>query len=149
MSCWEIWWIFFSLVEEEPGAGSWLRGLFWRAKEGKGYRLSHAESSDMCCQHIWGIQSASPKGNLLGSFKVRYWSLLFFFAEGCTWHENRRMEIVWEVLFLLQANFIVCISGTQLAQKGRGGARGRNTIQSSQASPQQGTGGTVKRKSKQ
>lgn len=22
------------------------------------------------------------------------------------------MEIVWEVLFLLQANFIVCISGT-------------------------------------
>lgn len=31
------------------------------------------------------------------------------------------MEIVWEVLFLLQANFIVCISGTQLAQKGWGG----------------------------
>lgn len=33
------------------------------------------------------------------------------------------MEIVWEVLFLLQANFIVCISGTQLAQKGRRGRR--------------------------
>jgi len=35
------------------------------------------------------------------------------------------MEIVWEVLFLLQANFIVCISGTQLAQKGRGGEGGK------------------------
>jgi hypothetical protein len=29
------------------------------------------------------------------------------------------MEIVWEVLFLLQANFIVCISGT-----GRAGVAG-------------------------
>lgn len=30
------------------------------------------------------------------------------------------MEIVWEVLFLLQANFIVCISGMRQAQKGQG-----------------------------
>lgn len=30
-------------MEEEPGAGSWLRGLFWRAKEGTGSRLSRAE----------------------------------------------------------------------------------------------------------
>uniref|UniRef100_A0A8B9BP47 Carbonic anhydrase 10 n=1 Tax=Anser brachyrhynchus TaxID=132585 RepID=A0A8B9BP47_9AVES len=36
---------------------------------------------------------------------------------GCTWHENRRMEIVWEVLFLLQANFIVCISAQQNSPK--------------------------------
>lgn len=30
-------------MEEEPGAGSWLRGLFWRAKEGTGSRLSRAK----------------------------------------------------------------------------------------------------------
>ncbi|XP_053816037.1 carbonic anhydrase-related protein 10 isoform X2 [Vidua chalybeata] len=43
MSCWEIWWNFFSLEEEKPGVGSWLRGLFWRAKEGKGSHFSRAE----------------------------------------------------------------------------------------------------------
>lgn len=40
--------------------------------------------------------------------------VLFFFSlficTVCAWNEER-MDIIWEILIILQVNFIVCISG--------------------------------------
>ncbi|XP_053850673.1 carbonic anhydrase-related protein 10 isoform X2 [Vidua macroura] len=119
MSCWEIWWNFFSLEEEKPGVGSWLRGLFWRAKEGKGSHFSRAERElgHVLSAHLGNTVCKSERKFAAIIQTAILIFVIFFFAEGCTWHENRRMEIVWEVLFLLQANFIVCISAQQNSPK--------------------------------
>lgn len=89
MSCWEIRRIFFSLVEEEPRPGGWLRGVFWRAKEGKGSCLSRTqrELGHVLSAHL-GNTVCKSRRKIAGIVQTAILIFVIFFRRG--------MHLAWE-----------------------------------------------------
>lgn len=74
-------------------------------------------------EHTWwkvysGIQSGRTGHQQL--IKLRFFFIFFFFFNLCVMYVEwrQRMDIIWEILIILQANFIVCISGELWASFG-------------------------------
>ena len=75
-------------------------------------------------EHTWwkvysGIQSGRTGHQQL--IKLRFFFVFFFFFSNlCVMYVEwrQRMDIIWEILIILQANFIVCISGELWASFG-------------------------------
>lgn len=70
-------------MEEEPCAGSRLRALFWRAKEGKGSRLSRTERElgHVLSAHL-GNTGCKSERKIAGIVQTAILIFVIFFRRG-------------------------------------------------------------------